>query len=488
MPLEDIKKSREEKIALLRKEGINPYPPSSSKTHAIKEALDRFEDFFGNKTLVTLVGRMMLRREHGGSTFFHFEDETGRIQGYAKKDVLDENVYRKFLDAYDVGDIIEVSGTLFLTKKNEKTLEAHSITMLSKSVRPLPEKWHGLSDVEERFRKRYLDLVMNPEVRVRFVTRSKILQATREFFLESGFLEVETPVLHTIAGGALARPFKTRMETLDLDLYLRVAPELYLKRLLVGGFEKVFEMGKSFRNEGMDKEHNPEFTEPEAYIAYKDYEWLMGFTEHLFGHLIRSVFSKDHPIIRFDGKELQFATPWPRLDLNDLVKKHTGLDFWENSAEDFLKKAKELGITIEKKQTKAALLDELFKKVVRPMLQDPVFVINHPLELSPLAKSHRADPRKVERFQLVVGGMEVANAFSELNDPAEQRIRFEIQEKDRKAGDEEAHRMDEDYLEALEYGMPPAAGIGIGIDRLVRLFTDSASLREVLLFPTMRKK
>ncbi len=488
MPLDDIKKARKEKAALLRKEGSNPYPPSSLKTHAVREALDRFEDFLGNKTPVTLVGRMRLRREHGGSTFFHFEDETGRIQGYAKKDVLGEDAYRKFLNAYDVGDIIEVAGTLFLTKKNEKTLEAHSITMLAKSLRPLPEKWHGLSDVEERFRKRYLDLIMNPAVRQRLSLRSHLVSSLRDFFLSAGFLEVETPMLQGLYGGALARPFKTRMETLGLDLYLRVAPELYLKRLLIGGFEKVFEIGRCFRNEGMDKEHNPEFTMLEAYAAYRDYEWLMGFCEHLFLHLLKDCGQGMHPVITFGGKELNFAMPFPRADLNDLVKERTGLDFWENSQADYTAKAKELGITVEKTPTKAALLDELYKKVVRPAIQHPTFVINHPIELSPLAKTHRSDPRKVERFQLLAGGTELVNAFTELNDPEEQRARFLAQESERKAGDEEAHCMDEDFLEALEYGMPPAAGIGIGIDRLAKLFTDSASLREVLLFPTMRPK
>ena len=488
MSLKDIKKIREEKIASLQKDGINPYPSTSERTHEICEALERFDGFAKEKSELVLAGRMMLRRVHGGSAFFHFMDDSGRMQGYAKKDALGESAYKAFIDFYDVGDIVEVSGKLFLTKKGEKTLEASRITLLAKSLSPLPEKWHGLTDTEERFRRRYLDLIMNPEVRQRFVLRGRILKSIRDFFIAAGFLEVETPILQMLAGGAIAKPFKTRLETLNLDLYLRVAPELYLKRLLVGGFDRVFEMGKSFRNEGMDREHNPEFTEPEAYAAYKDYEWMMAFAEQLFQHVVRDIFQKDHPVIVFEGREIGFAAPWPRQDINDLVKEHTGLDFWEHSQGEYFAKCKELGIIVEKTPSKVALFDELFKKVVRPKIQNPTFVINHPLELSPLAKTHRSDPRTVERFQLVVGGMEVVNAFSELNDPAEQRKRFEAQEKERTAGDAEAHRMDEDYIEALEYGMPPAAGIGIGADRLVRLFTDSPSLREVLLFPIMKPR
>ncbi|MDP3963582.1 MAG: lysine--tRNA ligase [bacterium] len=488
MSLEEIRNTRIEKSVELRNAGIVPYPPISARTHAIGTACENFDALSQSGEALTIAGRIILKREHGGSTFFHVADETGRMQGYAKKDVLGSELYAQFIREFDVGDIIEASGTLFTTKKGEKTLAATRITMLAKSLRPLPEKWHGLADVEERYRKRYLDLIMNPEARDNFVLRSRILQGMREFFLQAGFLEVETPMLHTIAGGALAKPFKTRMDTLDLELYLRIAPELYLKRLLVGGFERVFEMGKSFRNEGMDKEHNPEFTEPEAYIAYKDYEWLMGFTENLFLHLARLVGGKDDSSISFMGQTLDFTTPWPRFDLNDLVREHTGLDFWENSEQDFSAKARDLGITVEKTPTKAALLDEIYKKVIRPGIQNPTFIVNHPIELSPLAKTHRSDPRKVERFQLLVGGMEVVNAFSELNDPEEQRRRFVAQIEYRKKGDAEAHPMDEDYIEALEYGMPPAAGIGIGADRVVRLFTDSASLREVLLFPTMKPR
>src|SRR3989338_4464089 len=414
MSLKDIKKIREEKIASLQKDGINPYPSTSERTHEICEALERFDGFAKEKSELVLAGRMMLRRVHGGSAFFHFMDDSGRMQGYAKKDALGESAYKAFIDFYDVGDVVEVSGKLFLTKKGEKTLEATRIALLAKSLRPLPEKWHGLTDTEERFRKRYLDLIMNPEARERFTVRSALIRSLRDFFVSAGFLEVETPILQTIPGGALAKPFKNRLETLNLDLYLRVAPELYLKRLLVGGFERVFEIGRCFRNEGMDKDHNPEFTMLEAYAAYKDYEWLMVLTEQVFQHLARDVFRKDRPVLTFCGNEVSFVTPWPRHDLNDLVKEHTGLDFWDNSQGEYLAKCKELGIIVEKTPSKTALFDKLFKNVARPKIQNPTFVINHPLELSPLAKTHRSAPRKVERFQLIVGGMEVVNAFSEL--------------------------------------------------------------------------
>jgi lysyl-tRNA synthetase, class II len=487
MPLEDIKKAREDKLANLQKNGVNPYPPNNLRTHAIREALDIFDELHSAGAEITLVGRLRLKREHGGSAFFNFEDGSAGIQGYAKKDVLGEVEYAKFLELYDIGDFIEATGKFFLTHRGEKTLQVKSLRMLSKSLMPLPEKWHGLSDTEERFRRRYLDLVMNPEVRGRFESRSRIIQSFRNYFAGAGFLEVETPILQTLAGGALAKPFKTRLETLSLDLYMRVAPELYLKRLLVGGFEKVFEIGRCFRNEGMDKDHNPEFTMLEAYAAYRDYEWLMAFTENLFSTVLAENCPAS-PIVKFEGQDIDFTPPWPRKDLNEAVKEATGLDFWGNSDEDYLAKAKELGITVEKKPTKIALFDEMFKKVARPKMMNPVFVVNHPLEISPLAKTHRGDPRKVERFQLVVGGMEIANAFSELNDPAEQRRRFEAQENERAKGDEESHRFDEDFVEALEYGMPPAAGIGIGIDRVVRILTNGASLREVLLFPTMKPK
>lgn len=488
MPLADIQKTRREKLRMLSKEGIVPYPALSSRTHSIRETLENFEKFQSERTPLVLAGRLMLKREHGGSTFFQFRDGSGTIQGYAKRDALGERPYRQFLELIDSGDIIEVAGTLFTTRKGERTIEAAKVRILAKSVRPLPEKWHGLQDTEERYRKRYLDLIANPTAQERLLVRSRLLGALREFLAGNGFVEVETPLLHPIPGGALAKPFRTHLEALNLDLYLRVAPELYLKRLLVGGLDAVFEIGRCFRNEGLDKDHNPEFTMCEAYAAWRDYEWLMGFTEHLFAHLVQEVQPSGRLTLTFAGQEINFNTPWKRLEFNETLKAHTGLDFWKNSEGDFQDKIRHLGLVIEKKPTKAALADELFKKVVRPKLHQPTFIIDYPVELSPLAKNHREDPRKVERFQLIAGEIELANAFTELNDPEEQRQRFLAQEAERSRGDTEAHRLDEEYLEALEYGMPPAAGIGIGIDRLARLLGDAPSLREVIVFPTMRPR
>ncbi len=425
------------KLENLRKARIDPYPAESFRSHKISEALEKFEEFLNSQEELTLAGRLMSLREHGGSTFADLKDESGKIQLFFKKDLLGEKEYSFFLENFDIGDFIETKGVLIKTKVGEQTLEVKSFRILSKTLLPLPEKWHGLQDIEERFRKRYLDLLLNEEVRNKFQQRFEIIQKVRQYFLNSGCLEVETPILQTIPGGALAKPFKTHLNILDLDLYLRVAPELFLKRLLVGGFEKVFEIGRNFRNEGIDREHNPEFTMLEAYFAYKDYNWLMDFTEDLFIYL--------------NGN---FKKPFKRIEFHQLVKGKTGLE-----------------------------ADELFKKEIRPGIIDPTFVINHPIELSPLAK--RIGDKNVARFQLIAGGFELCNAFSELNDPLDQKERLEEQSK---LKGEEVHPYDKEFLEALEYGMPPAAGIGIGIDRLVMFLTGAANLKEVILFPTMKPK
>ncbi|MDO8495485.1 MAG: lysine--tRNA ligase [bacterium] len=493
MSLEELRKTKLDKLNLLKKAGVNPYPSKSWRTHKIKQALDDFDALAEEKRRLVLVGRVMAMRSHGASTFLDLEDGSGRIQSYLKKDVVSEYEYDLFVNSVEVGDFIEVSGFLFKTKKEEKTLEVEKYRVLSKALLPLPEKWHGLQDVEERFRKKYLDLIFNPEVKEKALLRSKIIQEIRNFLLQHEFVEVETPMLQNMAGGANAAPFKTHLNALDLDLYLRIAPELYLKRLLVGGFERIFEMNRNFRNEGMDREHNPEFTMLEFYAAYQDYQWMMSFTEELFRTLVAALFGE--PVLEHASGKISFKEPFPRIEFNELLKKYSGLDYDEVDEEDLKKKAQELGITIEKKMSKGVIADEIYKKVARPNLINPIFVINHPLDISPLAKklekgseSSTVDSNHVARFQLLVGAMEVANGFSELNDPQDQRERFEMQEKNRERGDEDAQRLDEDFIESLEYGMPPAAGIGIGIDRLSVLLTNSHSIREVILFPLMKPK
>jgi lysyl-tRNA synthetase, class II len=466
MALEEIRKARLEKLENIRKAGIDPYPAECFRSHKISEVLDNFDKLSETDEKITLTGRLVSKREHGGSTFGDLKDESGKIQLFFKKDLIGESQYDFFLENFDIGDFIEAAGVLIKTKVGEQTLEIKSFRMLTKSLLPLPEKWHGLQDIEERFRKRYLDLIFNQEARDKFELRFKIIGKIREYFLEAGAVEVETPILQTIPGGALAKPFKTHLNMLDLDLYLRVAPELFLKRLLIGGFEKVFEIGRNFRNEGIDRDHNPEFTMLEAYFAYKDYNWLMEFTEDLF------VYLKD-----------DFKKPFKREKFNVLLKDETRLDYDKSTEKDFRKFAETNEIKVEKEMTKANLADDIFKKLIRPKIIEPTFVIDHPLDLSPLAK--KINETNVARFQLIAGGFELTNAFSELNDPLDQKERFEEQKK-LKGG--EVHPYDKDFLEALEYGMPPAAGIGIGIDRLVMFLTNSHNLKEIILFPTMKPR
>ena len=431
--LNKIREIRLKKLENLKKAGINPYPAEVLRTHTNQQAIDDFNKLKARK--ITLVGRIRSIREHGGSTFCHIEDGSAQIQIFLRKDKIGEKDYKLFLENIDLGDFIEATGTLFLTKKGEKTLEVLKWKIISKSLLPLPSEWYGLEDVEERYRKRYLDLVLNKETRDKFVRRSEIIKKIRKFLDENGFLEVETPMLQTMAGGTIARPFKTFLNALNMDLYLRIAPELYLKRLLVGGFERVYELNRNFRNEGMDREHNPEFTMLEFYAAYWDYETMMDFTEKLLKSLDNKIFK---------GK-------FKRAEYDKIVGK---------------------------KDDK-----EVFAKI-----KEPTFVIHHPVEISPLAKKLDKNSRKVARFQLIVNGLEIANGWSEINSAIDQAERFMDQEAKRKKGNQEAHQYDKDFIEALEYGMPPAAGIGIGIDRLVVLLTNSKTLREIILFPTMRPK
>lgn len=484
--IDELRKVRLQKLEAIKKAGILAYPSEVKKTHSIAEALVLFAKLSKSKKEIILIGRIKSQRGHGGITFFDIEDEAGKIQVFMKKDGVGEKAYEFFIDNFDIGDFVEAKGSLFKTKAGEKTLELKDYKMLAKSLRPLPEKWHGIQDAEERFRKRYLDLVFNKEIKEKFIFRSRIVKEIRNFLEKERFLEVETPILQPLYGGATAKPFKTHLNALDIDMYLRISPELYLKRLLVGGFEKVFEIGKCFRNEGVDRQHNPDFTMLEFYWAYADYKKLMVFTENLFKNLLK-VFSKNLEII-YEDKKINFKTPWPRIEYNVLFKKYTDINLEEINTEALRKKAKEM-LGQEVKGEKAEIADEIYKKFCRPKIWEPTFIIHHPLGSAPLAKQLEKDARKLARFQLVTaGGIELVNAFSELNDPLEQRKRLEEQEKILKEGFGEAQRLDEDFIEALEYGMPPAAGFGMGIDRLVSLLTNSHSLREIILFPTMRSK
>lgn len=484
--LGDIKKTRLRKLEAMKKAGILAYPEKTKRTHTIKDSLESFATISRSKKEIVLVGRIRSIRKHGGSTFCHIEDGTGRIQGFFRKDRLGEKGYQFFLDNFDIGDFIEVRGVLFKTKKGERTIETKDFKNLAKTLLPLPEKWHGLRDIEERYRKRYLDLIFNKEVRKKFELRSRIIQAIREFLEKEGFLEVETPILQPIYGGAKAKPFKTRLNALNLDLYLRISPELYLKRLIIGGFEKIYELGKCFRNEGMDKSHNPDFTMLEFYSAYADYKDLMKLTERMFEFLLKKTFGSLK--IKYGTKVINFKNPWPRVEFSQILRKYTKINIDEIHPEALKKEAKNFGIEIEEGEQKAEIADKIYKKFCLPKIWQPTFIIHHPLGTFPLAKQLANNPLKLANFQLVAANWELINAFSELNDPVEQKKRFEEQEKFYRKGLEEAQRQDPDFLEALEYGMPPTAGFGMGIDRLVALLTNSSSLREVILFPTMKPK
>jgi len=503
--IQELRENRLRKLETIRKAGFLAYPGKPKRTHTIAEALKDFAKLASSGKELFLVGRIRTQRVHGGSTFLHLEDGSGPIQAYFKKDRLGEKSYKFFLDNFDIGDFIEVRGVLFETKKGEKTIEVSDYKMLAKSLRPLPEKWHGLRDVEERFRKRYLDLIFNPEIKRKFEIRSEIIKEIRGFLEKEGFLEVETPILQPIYGGARARPFKTHLNALDIDLYLRIAPELYLKRLLVGGFEKVYEIGKCFRNEGVDRLHNPDFTMLEFYWAYANYKDLMKLTESLLETLLNKLFGKleikyrapqqrgkgedeNEIVIAYEGKKINFKAPFKRIEYNQLLKKYTGINLEEINLQAIKKEAKKIGVDFDKTMGKVEVADEIYKKHCLPKIWEPTFVINYPLGASPFAKQLDDNPKKLARFQLLIAGWEIVNAFSELNDPIEQRERLKEQEKLFKGGFKEAQRMDEDFLVALEYGMPPAAGFGLGIDRLVALLTDSHSLREVILFPTMKPR
>ena len=490
-------RERLQKLEDLGRDGIDPYPSTFPVTHQAGDLTRRYasadDATLAAAEAVALAGRVLSLRGHGKTSFAHLKDQSGRIQIYVRQDAVGEPAYGLFR-RIDVGDFLGVRGRLFRTKTGELTIHVESLVLLAKALRPLPDKWHGLSDVEVRHRQRYVDLIANPSVAEVFRRRARIIAEIRRFFDERGFLEVETPMMHPIPGGAAARPFVTHHNALDLSLYLRIAPELHLKRCVVGGLERVYEINRNFRNEGLSTQHNPEFTMLEFYQAYADFRDLMVLTEELLPQIVRTVCGSD--TVTYQGREISFAPPWPRLSLEEGLMKLGGLRPEEEAmirlaglpnSEDVLRAAAQAsGINIRPGWGWAKLLVELFEARVETQLVQPTFVTDFPAELSPLAKARADDPRYVQRFELYVAGLEVANAYTELNDPREQRRRLEVQSKARAAGDEEAHYMDEDFVRALEYGLPPTAGEGVGIDRLVMLLTDASSIRDVILFPLLR--
>ncbi|MBE0415393.1 MAG: lysine--tRNA ligase [Dehalococcoidia bacterium] len=482
--IDNIIQQRLEKLQRIRQQGVDPYPHRYHRSHTTKEAITLFER--DGNAQVSLAGRIVASRPMGKATFIDIRDSSGKIQVYFRSELLGEKY--EFLKEFDIGDIIGVEGKLFRTHSGEITLGATDFAMLSKSLQPLPEKWHGLIDVEKRHRQRYLDLISNEEVGQIFLVRSQAIAAIRSSLDERGFIEVETPVLHPTAGGALARPFTTHHHTLDQDLYLRIATELYLKRLIIGGFDKVYEIGRIFRNEGISTKHNPEFTMLESYEAYADYNDVMGMLEEMVSYVAQQVLGTTK--VSFGGNTLDFAPPWKRIMLRDAIYTGCGIDFLEHADAQSLRNAiQQQGLDVDESMSWAKLIDKLISTYVEPCLIQPTFVMDYPVELSPLAKRRPESEHLVERFEAFAGGMEIANAFTELNDPIEQRERFRQQEIIRaELGDEEAERVDEDFLLALEYGMPPTGGLGLGIDRLVMLLTNQQSIREVILFPQLRTK
>ncbi|MDR0957941.1 MAG: lysine--tRNA ligase [Clostridiales bacterium] len=481
--LSELLKIRHEKLAQLQADGNDPFliVKFNQDTHSL-QILNNFEDYEG-KT-VTIAGRMMSRRVMGKASFFDISDRKGRIQSYVKKDEIGEEDYDKF-KKYDIGDILGVEGEVFRTHKGEISVKAKKITLLSKSLQILPEKWHGLSDVDMRYRRRYIDLIVNPEVREVFIKRAKIIKSIREFLDKRDYIEVETPVMQHIPGGAAARPFATHHNALDMDIHLRISLELPLKRLIVGGMERVYEMSRVFRNEGISIKHNPEYTLLELYEAYSDYIDIMNLLEEMLRKA--AIDANGTTKLKYMDTEIDLAQPFERLSMIDAVKRYTGIDFNEiKTTEEAKELAKKHGVEFEERHAKGDILNLFFETFAEEHLIQPTFLIDHPVEISPLTKRKPNNPDYVERFELFIVGREFANAYSELNDPIDQRKRFEHQEEMRAAGDAEANMLDEDFLLALEYGMPPTGGLGVGIDRLVMLLTESYSIRDVLLFPTMK--
>ena len=481
--MNELLRIRREKLKELQDAGADPFQQVRfERTNYTTDIRDKFDEMEG-KT-VRLAGRMMSKRIMGKASFADLSDRYGRLQLYIKRDALGDEAYKGF-KKLDIGDLIGIEGEVFRTQKGEISVAVSELTLLSKNLIPLPEKWHGLKDTDMRYRQRYVDLIINPEVRDVFEKRSAIVREIRRFMDGRGFMEVETPCLNTIPGGAAARPFITHHNALDIDMYMRIATELHLKRLIVGGFEQVYEIGRIFRNEGMDTKHNPEFTTIELYQAYTDYQGMMDITEDMVVHVCQTVLGTTH--VTYQGTELDFSKGWKRMTMADAVKEYSGLDFMAMNQEEALAAVKAKGLEVEKnKESWGDLLAQCYDEYVEANLIQPTFITDYPVEVSPLAKRKPSDPRLTERFECFVYGRELCNAFSELNDPIDQRQRFERQVELRNAGDDEASMMDDDFVTALEYGMPPTGGMGMGIDRLVMLLTDSASIRDVLLFPTMK--
>ncbi|MFC1950877.1 lysine--tRNA ligase [Chloroflexota bacterium] len=484
---EDILQQRLAKLERVRQRGIDPYPPRYRKTHTALQAVELFEsDPDNDKLMVSVAGRIIAKRGMGKVTFLHIKDGSGRIQAFLKKDILGEDKYAFFKD-FDTGDFIGIDGRLFKTNTGEITVEAHEITMLTKSLQPLPEKWHGLTDVEKRYRQRYLDLISNDDIQQIFRVRSQVITAMRRLLDERCFIEVSTPILNPTAGGASAKPFVTHHNTLDRQLFMRIATELHLKRLIIGGLDRVYEIGPIFRNEGISTKHNPEFTSMECYEAYADYNDVMTNVENMISDIATGVLGTTES--EYSGVGIDFKAPWKHIELRQAIIEYGGIDFEDYpDTEDLRAKMHEMHVEVDKRMGRGNLIDKLLSTYVEPNLIQPTFLVDYPLEMSPLAKKKPDNPRFVERFEAFAGGMEIANAFTELNDPQDQRERFADQLKLRQAGDEEAEMPDEEFLTALEYGMPPTGGLGVGIDRLVMLLTGQQSIREVILFPQLKTK
>lgn len=479
--LNDQLQVRRDKMNQLRDNGIDPFGARFERTHQSQEVISAYQDLtkeeLEEKAIeVTIAGRMMTKRGKGKAGFAHLQDLEGQIQIYVRKDSVGDDQYEIFKSS-DLGDLIGVTGKVFKTNVGELSVKATSFELLTKALRPLPDKYHGLKDVEQRYRQRYLDLIVNPDSKHTFITRSKIIQAMRRYLDDHGYLEVETPTMHSIPGGASARPFITHHNALDIPLYMRIAIELHLKRLIVGGLEKVYEIGRVFRNEGVSTRHNPEFTMIELYEAYADYKDIMSLTENLVAHIAQEVLGTT--TIQYGEEQIDLKPEWKRIHMVDAVKEATGVDFWEEvTVEQAREYAKEHEVEIKDSMTVGHIINEFFEQKIEETLIQPTFIYGHPVEISPLAKKNPEDPRFTDRFELFIVGREHANAFTELNDPIDQRERFEAQLKEREAGNDEAHLMDEDFVEALEYGMPPTGGLGIGIDRLVMLLTNAPSIRD----------
>lgn len=485
--LNELMLSRRRKLEQLIESGEDPYKSQFRRTYQISQIVESYGDIepgAGTNVQVKIAGRIILMRKHGKASFAVLKDGSGQLQLYLTSDELGEDDYRKFLE-FDIGDIVGVEGEVFKTNRGELSVKVKDYVLLTKSLRPLPEKWHGLKDKETRYRQRYVDLIMNPDVSKIFLTRNRIIQSIRAFLDQRGFIEVETPMLQSIPGGATAKPFITHHQALDIDLYLRIAPELYLKRLVVGGMEKVYELSRNFRNEGMSIKHNPEFTMLEVYAAYQDYSDMMELTEEMIKKIAKDVLGTLE--INYQDQELDLSKPWKKLSVIESLKAVAGIEAsFDQSVDELRLTAKKNDVEIEDMFGKGKIITELFEKLVEPKLVEPTFIRDYPKEVTPLARSHPENPNLTERFELIVTGREIANAFSELTNPQEQRKRFEEQVTLREKGDEEAQLLDEDFVRALEYGMPPAGGLGIGIDRLVMLFSDAPSIRDVLLFPQLR--